>query len=307
MANKEKNYDRYQWSKWADLRKLKDFVVLDIETTGLSCEKAEIIEVAIARVTGGEVQDEYSKLVNPGVKLPTRISNLTGITDDDLLSAPTLPEIAKEVADLINGKIVLGHNVTFDLAFIQTALDRLGISFSCTYLDTVQVARKAYPEMKDHKLETLICSLNLSDCQTHRALDDVHCTLKLFQGAVDKYANPLVDAITACCNPMTEYSISLKQMPLHGLRFALIGSFTFSYSDAKKLITAAGGTISTAADATLDYLVFGFMEPYEYTPEYETILTCIRNKQQTPFKVINEVALLKLCGVKFNSEVTANE
>lgn len=307
MANKEKKYDRYLWSKWADLRKLKDFVVLDVETTGLSCEKAEIIEVAITKVAGGEVQNEYSTLVNPGIKLPTRISNLTGITDDDLLNAPTFPEIAKEVAGLINGKVVLGHNVTFDLSFVQAALDRLSIPFSCSYLDTVQVARKAYPELKDHKLETLICCLNLSDRQTHRALDDVHCTLKMFRDAVDKYANPLVDAITSCCNPMTEYSISVKQKPLQGLRFALMGAFTFSYSDAKKLITTAGGTISIATDNALDYLVFGFMEPYEYTPEYETILARIQNKQQMPFKIINEVALLKLCGVSFNSEVTTNE
>lgn len=306
MASKDKKYDRHPWSKWADLRKLKDFVVLDIETTGLSCEKAEIIEVAIVKVVGGEVQSEYSTFVNPGIKLPARISTLTGITDEDLLVAPAFSEIASKVHELINGKVVLGHNVTFDLSFIQAAFDRLSLSFGCTYLDTVQVARKAYPEMKDHKLETLICSLNLSDCQTHRALDDVHCTLKLFRGTVDKYANPLVDAITSCCSPMTEYSISLKEKPLQGLRFALIGNFTFSYSDARKLISTAGGIISSSTDAQLDYLVMGFLDRHEYTEEYEEALHSIMFGQNPHTKRINEVALLKLCGVSFNNEVSAN-
>lgn len=301
MPSFERNYRKYKWEKWRDLYKLKNYVVLDTETTGLSYETEEIIEIAIAKVCDGELVDEFSSLVNPGKKLSARITKITGITDSDLADAPSFREIAQQIVDFIGASVILAHNASFDLNFLCRALDQCKISYSFECLDTVQVAKKAYPGFENHKLETLIHKLGLADSQTHRAMDDVRCTLKLFQGICEKYNNPLVEAISSCCSPISDYRLVVREAPLKDLRIALIGTFTFPYSAAKKLIAAAGGLVVNANAPDADYLVHGYIDPLEYPTESETLLKLTSAPRVPGSKpiLINEVALLTLCGVSF--------
>lgn len=306
-STSKKKYYRYEWTRWSDLRKLKNFVVLDTETTGISCEKEKIIEIAIAKVSDNLLISEFSSLVNPGKKLSSRITSLTGLTDSDLADAPTFREIAQQVVDFIGDSVILAHNAPFDLSFLCNALDECGIHANFAYLDTLQLAKKGYPQFENHKLETLISKLNLSEKQSHRAMDDVRCTLKLFQLTRDKYGSPLIDAIEPCCHPITDYRFTPREDPLYGLSFALVGTYTFSHSAIKKLISVAKGTVVDASDPSADYLVYGFIDPIESPPELgqlvETVKT--RYKQGGKTKPINEVAFLKLCGVSFYDDETA--
>lgn len=295
----------YKWSKWGDLAKLTDYVVLDVETTGLSHNKDKIIEIAIARISSNSIVDEFHSLVNPERNLSNRVVKLTGITDSDLASAPLFQNIAQQVVDFIGGSVILAHNAPFDAGFLEDALRECGFGSNFTYLDTVRVAKAAYPDLKDHKLETLITELGLAEKQTHRAMDDVHCTIKLFQTICQKYNNPLVAAISACCSPITSYRIDLRDHPLDGLRIALVGTFTFAYSAAKKLITVAGGTLVNRS-SDFDYLVYGFLDPLEYDGEFESLSALIKTHQQAG-TAINEVGLFKLCGVTFYDNYDASD
>ena len=144
------------------LKNLKKYVVFDIETTGLSYLTDEIIEIGLLKVENGEIIDKFSKLVNPNRRISDFINNLTGITNEDLKKAPSMNEIAKEVYDFLNGYVVVGHNVTFDLKFLKYAFCENKISAQIEYFDTLSLARELYPNFANHKLETLIKSLNIS-------------------------------------------------------------------------------------------------------------------------------------------------
>lgn len=303
-----KQYEKYKWTKWSDLHKLNSYVVLDTETTGLSPDKEKIIEIAIAKISDGAVVDKYESLVNPGKNLSARITKLTGLTDADLADAPQFSAIAKQIVDFIGNNVVLAHNAPFDLTFLCNEFSACGLTPHFVYLDTVQVAKKAYPDLKNHKLETLIAELNLADKQTHRAMDDVLCTLRLFEMVCERYCSPLVDAISGCCTPISDYRIQVKETPLAGLRIALVGTFTFTYSAAKKLITVAGGKVVNMFDTDADYLVYGFIDPIEAPPEHEQQLEAVRLNHQNGGKTkpINEVAFLKLCGVSFYDNISTD-
>lgn len=299
------NAKQFGWKKWSDLCSLQDFIVLDVETTGLSVEKERIIEIAMIRVKDGVIQDRYSSLVFPEKPISSRITKLTGLTNEALQAAPLFQDIAQNVIDFLGDRVVVAHNANFDLNFVSAELNRCGVSKNFTYVDTVSVAKKAFPYLPNYKLATLIAELNLADHQTHRAMDDAECTFALLQVIKQRYGTPLAEAIFACCSPIMNYQISEVQEPLVGKRFVLMGEFTFAYSAAKKLISLAGGSVNTKLSADTDYLLYGFLDPLKYPPEHTELLNSVKTSYNNGGKAkpINEVAMLKLCGVTFYSEV----
>ncbi len=158
------------------------YVVLDVETTGFSPENDHIIEVAAIKVLDGRVVGRYQSFVNPHRDIPARITRLTGITNNDVLTAPELTAVASDLADFMDQGIpVVGHNITFDLGFVSAAFESSEVDANIQYIDTLPLAREAFPEMKDHKLATLIKALGLMNRdQEHRAMSDVEATAKLF-------------------------------------------------------------------------------------------------------------------------------
>lgn len=296
-------FKKYSWSKWSSITQLQNYVVLDVETTGLSPAHEEIIEIGMVKISGGMKNGEYSSFVNPGKPVPTRITKITGITNDDVICAPSFEEIAKDIIAFIGDSIVIAHNANFDLSFLVNSLNKCEINATFVYIDTLYLARKASPSTENHKLETLISELNIAPQQTHRALDDARCTLALFQKICVMYSDTkLMDAISSCCTPIEDYSISPKKSPLQGKTFVLVGAFTFSYSAAQKLITAAGGTLAKTITSATDYLVYGYQDPSLVDAEqYENTLSTanVLRTQEGKIQLINEVKLLQLCGVTF--------
>ena len=302
-AEKGKSFTHLKWNKWNTITKLSDYVVLDLETTGLKPGVDKIIEIGMVKVADGKPCDTFSSLINPEKPIPTRITKITGITNKDAAVAPLFSAIASQIASFLGTSLILGHNIGFDLSFLIPALESCGIRSNFTCLDTCALAKKAFPELSNHKLDTLIGALSLSDRQTHRALDDVYCTLALFNKICEKFPDsPLLNAVYSCCTPIETFSYTPVEQPLAGKQLFLTGTFTFPYSAAKKLISAAGGTITYHISAQTDYLVYGFHDAQIEDPtRYEADLATAHEMQAQGHRIqlINEVQLLKICGVSF--------
>lgn len=104
------------------LKKLTDYVVLDTETTGLSPEKDQVVEIGIITVKNGEITNEYTSLIKPTIPISSEATAINGISESDLRDAPQLEDIIPDVVSRIKNQIVVGHNVTFDLAFVSRAI-----------------------------------------------------------------------------------------------------------------------------------------------------------------------------------------
>ena len=155
------------------LQIVSDYVVLDLETTGLDPSKEWIIEIGAARVRGGEVVDTFTTLIRPPVIISEFITGLTGITNDMVANAPGETEALPRLRDFIGSDVVLGHNVTFDIRFVRQASERLGLpTFLNEYVDTLRISQRLYPDMR-HRLSDLIERLQVGDIVAHRALSDV--------------------------------------------------------------------------------------------------------------------------------------
>ena len=171
---------------------LKDYVVLDFETTGLSPWDNEIIEASMVRYVDGEEEAVYSTLVNPLEPIPPRITKLTGISDADVADAPTMKAVIHDIQEFIGDLPIVAHNASFDVGFLVANYECRQIYRHIRYIDTLTLARKAFPDLPNHKLETLIREFHLAEAQTHRALDDVYCTQKVLMLCLEKLNQPKV-------------------------------------------------------------------------------------------------------------------
>ena len=150
----------------------KPVVFVDIETSGGSPTKSNIIEVGAIRVEGGVVTDELKTFVNPGVPLPYWITKITGITDADLVQAPYFDDVAYQLHTILDGATFIAHNVRFDYSFIKRQLEACGYSFKPQLLCTVRLSRALYPEAQGHSLEKVIQRHGIKVSARHRAFDD---------------------------------------------------------------------------------------------------------------------------------------
>ena len=155
------------------------YVVVDVETTGLDPQNDSIIEVAAITFRGNDILDEFSSLVNPHRTVPPYITQLTGITQAMVDDAPTMFTLRSRLRPKIGDHILVGHNVSFDLGFLEA--ERLGVGNH--RLDTVTLASILFPDAGRFNLESLVYYLGLpnpNNGQTHRALDDAEQTVELF-------------------------------------------------------------------------------------------------------------------------------
>ena len=147
-------------------------VFVDIETTGLDHVRGRVIEVAAIRVEAGVVVQTFQSLIDPKVELPYYITNLTGITTDDLKGAPTFDQVADGLREVLDGAIFIAHNAQFDYAFLRQEFARLDVPFLHKQLCTVKLSRALYPNEKGHKLQDLIQRHGFTFTARHRAYDD---------------------------------------------------------------------------------------------------------------------------------------
>lgn len=156
------------------------YVSIDLETTGLNPKRDRIIEIGAIRVEHGEITGEFSTFVNPGRKLEERITELTGIRDEDLADAPELDEVFPGLLEFMGELPLLGHSILFDYSFLKKAAVDRKLTFERSGVDTLKIARKYLPELPHRNLEYL-CRYYEIPHHAHRALEDAKATDLLFR------------------------------------------------------------------------------------------------------------------------------
>ena len=156
------------------------YVSIDLETTGLNPKRDRIIEIGAIRVEQGQIVEEFSTFVDPGRKLEERITELTGIRDEDLADAPELDVVFPVLLEFMGELPLLGHRILFDYSFLKKAAVDRKLKFERSAVDTLQIARKYLPELPHRNLEYL-CRYYEIPHHAHRALEDAKATDQLFR------------------------------------------------------------------------------------------------------------------------------
>lgn len=261
---------------------LSDYVVLDIETTGLNPTQDEIIEIAAARYQYGKLVSEYQTFVKPTVEIPHDVEVLTGISQKDVEHAPSLVEIRTKFFKFIGDLPLIGHNILrFDIKFLSAAFD---MQFRNTIVDTIPIAKDSFPLLPNHKLQYLKDTLQLDTLASHRALNDVYITNSLlwacfaprrYEAKVTKafWDNKLSNPSTESTSKSQRHRSSWKKVdvknikpicknidansPLYCKNIAFTGHLTIPRESAMQMAVNAGATLKTSVSTKLHYLVVG--------------------------------------------------
>ena len=169
----------------------RQYVVLDIETTGLHAGKDRIIEIAAVKIgMDDKIVDEYHTMVNPGMRIPPETIKVHNITDDMVAGAPSVGEVMPALAEFCRGHVVCAHNASFDIGFLRIDAEKAGVELPETVLDTLPLARAVLKDLKRHKLDIVCKRLGVKLDTHHRALFDTrataHIMVKLLEMARDE-------------------------------------------------------------------------------------------------------------------------
>ncbi|MBR4514065.1 MAG: PolC-type DNA polymerase III [Lachnospiraceae bacterium] len=172
-----------------------EYVVFDIETTGLSETRNKIIEIGAVKVRNGEVVDKFSEFINPEIPIPYHITQLTSITDAMVMNAPTYEELLPKFLDFVGDAIVVAHNAKFDTGFIRHYAKTLGIEWKPTILDTMTIAQVLIPELGSYNLDRLCKQFGVVNAHHHRAVDDADATAAIFVKMIKVIKDRGIDTI----------------------------------------------------------------------------------------------------------------
>ncbi len=156
------------------------YVVFDLETTGFSPTRCKIIEFGAVKVENGQITDRFSTFVDPHMPIPSRIQNLTKITDDMVQGAPDITEVLPDFMRFCEGCILVAHNARFDHSFIVAKAKEMGAITDYTVVDTVGIARVLYPDMAKATLDAVAKKMKISLENHHRAVEDAEATAQIF-------------------------------------------------------------------------------------------------------------------------------
>ena len=158
-----------------------EFCVFDTETTGLDPGVEYLTEIGAVIVRNGEVVEEFDTFVKPGKAITSKITELTGITNEMVADAPSEAEALKAFLDFVDGRILVAHNAhSFDIRFLRAVAKRSGIEFEPTYIDTLTMAQAMYPGLHNYKQGTINKHLELPAYEAHRACEDSAALGRIF-------------------------------------------------------------------------------------------------------------------------------
>jgi DNA polymerase III subunit epsilon len=157
------------------------YAVVDIETTGGNTQSDHITEIAILMHDGEKVVDAFCSLVDPERRIPYRITEITGITNEMVNGAPKFYEIARKVVEMTDGCTLVAHNARFDYGFLRNEFKSLGFDYKRPVLCTVELSRNLLPGQKTYRLGDLCRSIGIEVKTVHRALADAQSTARLFE------------------------------------------------------------------------------------------------------------------------------
>ena len=163
-----------------------EYVVLDIETTGLSFKTEKITELGAVKIKNGEIIDQFESFVNPEKPIPEKIVEITHITDEMVKDAGTIAEVLPKFLDFLGDAVLVAHNANFDIGFIRYYAEQLGYKLDNTYIDTLSLSKQVFPDFKKYKLGLIAEKLGIKVEVAHRALDDVLTLVKVFNVIIEQ-------------------------------------------------------------------------------------------------------------------------
>ena len=229
------------------------YTVIDIETTGLDPTVDSIIELAAIRIENGNLSDTYSSLVNPGFPISQFISQLTGITNEELENAPFLKDILIDFYNFLGNSILVGHNIHFDINFLYDNIEReTGRFLSNDFIDTLRLSKSFIKQAPSYKLIDLAAFFKIPVTVSHRALSDCELTNELFK--------QLLLLSQTCTEKEQELLNALtydESIPFYGKKIVVKGlpqyySFNFMREVSKK----CHATMTDIFYSSCDYIVF---------------------------------------------------
>ena len=181
---------------------LSDYVVFDLETTGISCITDRVVEISAVKVIDGKVAEEFSTLVNPGCPISYSASQVNGITDDMVADSPDFESVLPDFLAFVGDLPLVGHNIhSFDLRFIyRDCMEYFGKIPGNDYVDTLKIARLCLPEIRHHSLTDLAEYYGISSESAHRALADCRMNREVYErlGEVLKKKADLIKKCPKC-------------------------------------------------------------------------------------------------------------
>lgn len=149
------------------------YISVDIETTGLTTEKNQIIEIGAVKIVDNEITDTFSTLIKPTIIISPLITALTGITNDMVADAPIIEAVMPHFLEFVGDELLLAHNANFDVCFLyDNAMRCCGTPLSNDFIDTLRISRHLFRHFPNHKLSTIIKELGVDDVVEHRAVSD---------------------------------------------------------------------------------------------------------------------------------------
>ncbi len=179
----ENNTIELQQDNWQSrLLKELDFVVVDVEATGAKMPPNRLIELGAYRIRDGRIVDKFLSLVNPEIPIPRFVVALTGITNEMVRTAPLFAEVAPRWLDFVSDSVLIAHNALFDTSFLNHEISRVfpGHRMVNPHLCTVRLSRRAFPELANHRLDTIASHFSIPIISRHRAGSDALATAELF-------------------------------------------------------------------------------------------------------------------------------
>jgi len=162
---------------------VEDYVVFDLETTGISCATDQVVEISAVKVVKGQIVDEFSTLVNPGMPIPVQASLVNGITDDMVKDSPHFEEALAAFLAFAGDAVLVGHNIhSFDMKFLYRDARRFwNLVPKNDYIDTLPLARVCLRSLRRHRLTDLAEYYGISPDGAHRALNDCRMNQQVFE------------------------------------------------------------------------------------------------------------------------------
>lgn len=263
----------------------QDYVVIDVETTGLDQRLDDIIEIAAIKVKEGRAIESFESLIKPNYHsyycegvgnkkacyVDGFITELTGITNEMLSNAPYPKDILPKFVDFIEGHILLGHNVNFDINFLyDTLMDKLNYTLSNDFVDLMRLARKIYPDFENHKLATVARNLNIDTSNSHRALPDCNITHECYSALCDHVHKNDIDIKSLWCNSNKKLNLqdlesNTTQHNIEHLLYDKYCTFTgklerMDRKAAAQLVVNIGGHCLNSITRQTNYLILGNMD-----------------------------------------------
>ena len=250
-----------------------EYVVFDLETTGLDRINDRIIEIAAIRYHFGAPAAAFHSLVNPEVPIPPSVTRLTGITQEMVCNAPPIDQLRDSFLEFVSGLPIVGHNLSsFDIHFVS---EQMNITLPNEIIDTLKLSRLAFPDFESHRLEYLKDALNLSNGGSHRATDDVATTNSLLLACVEAGVKlpvrvPLssggasfhkFSSKVTSKNLQPQTDVLDKDHPLYGKSIVFTGDLSISRRDAAQLAVNCGAVVKSGVSSKTNFLVVGVQDP----------------------------------------------